>query len=468
MDLPGRWTSLFLPWLAAVAYAQAPVNIPVPTSRQIAWQSLEYSAFIHFGLNTYTDREWGYGDESPALFNPAEFDADRIVRLLRDAGMSSVIITAKHHDGFCLWPSAATDHSVKHSPWKNGTGDVVQELADACRRHGLKFGVYLSPWDRNHKDYGRPGYLTYYRTQLRELLNNYGEISEVWFDGANGGDGYYGGARETRTIDRRTYYDWPATWALVREWQPQAAIFSDVGPDIRWVGNELGYAGETCWSTFSPVGVDGGLPSPGTTRYLDGVEGHRDGASWMPAECDVSIRPGWFYHAGEDSLVKSPAELLKLYLRSVGRNATLLLNVPLDRRGLVATADSVSLTGFRRLREELFAGAIMLALTPEPGVQGAWTATPPRPARFNGLELGEEVGQGQRVASFRVEAFVEGGWRPIAAGTTIGRRRILLLSATTAGSVRVVVTDSLAPPRLRPIRLLSIPPGVASMLAGER
>src|SRR6266511_1096253 len=224
---------------------------PVASPRQLRWHEMEFYGFIHFTINTFTDREWGYGDEDPALFNPSDFNAEQIVRTAKEAGMKGLILTAKHHDGFCLWPSKYTEHSVKHSPWKNGRGDMVKEISDACRKYGLKFGVYLSPWDRNHKDYGRAEYVTYFRRQLRELLTDYGPIFEVFFDGANGGDGFYGGARETRRIDRETYYDWPTTSEFVRELQPNACLFSDAGPDVRWVGNERGVAGETCWATLN-------------------------------------------------------------------------------------------------------------------------------------------------------------------------------------------------------------------------
>ena len=348
-------TFLFLFGLPASAQIQAPVPLPpVPSSRQLAWQQLEYYGFLHFTVNTFTDKEWGYGDEPESVFNPTDFDADQIVRTARDAGMTGLILTCKHHDGFCLWPSRYTEHSVKNSPWRGGKGDVVRDISDACRKYGLRFGVYLSPWDRNHKDYGSTAYVTYYRNQLRELLTNYGPISEVWFDGANGGDGYYGGAREKRIIDRKTYYGWKETWDLVRQLQPGAVMFSDVGPDIRWVGNENGFAGETCWSPYTPVGEDGGEPAPGDTRYKEGITGQPDGRYWLPAECDVSIRPGWFYHQAEDSLVKSAGQLFELYLHSVGRNGSLLLNVPPDRRGRIARQDSIALMEFRSLRDRAF------------------------------------------------------------------------------------------------------------------
>ncbi|MFH1265766.1 MAG: alpha-L-fucosidase, partial [Planctomycetota bacterium] len=267
-----------------------------PAERQLKWHALEFYGFVHFTINTFTDKEWGYGDESPALFNPTDFDADQIAGTAREAGMKGLILTCKHHDGFCLWPSKFTKHSVARSPWRDGKGDVVREISDACRKHGLQFGVYLSPWDRNHADYGRPAYVEYYRNQLRELLTNYGPIFEVWFDGANGGDGYYGGAREKRNIDRATYYGWDVTRQIVRDLQPDAMMFSDVGPDIRWVGNESGYAGDPCWATYTPHGLNGQAPCPGQTAYQEGENGHRNGQYWLPAEVDVSIRPGWFYH----------------------------------------------------------------------------------------------------------------------------------------------------------------------------
>lgn len=438
-----------------------------PSPRQLAWHDLEYSAFVHFGLNTFTDREWGYGDESPKLFDPSEFDADRVVSLFRDAGMRAVILTAKHHDGFCLWPSKVTSHSVRSSPWMDGTGDVVRAFAEACKRHGLKFGVYLSPWDRNHADYGRPVYLDDYRNQLRELLTEYGEISEVWFDGANGGEGYYGGARETRTIDRRTYYDWPTTWEMVRELQPNAVIFSDVGPDVRWVGNEQGVAGQTNWSAYSPIGPDGDLPAPGYTRYQEGMEGHAGGASWIPAECDVSIRPGWFYHPAEDSLVKSPLQLMSLYLRSVGRNAALLLNVPLDRRGLVAPGDSAALLGFRHLRDRFFERSSTVSLHSMDAGDSVWTSAEAEAVDFNGIEISEDIRSGQRVAFFRVESWHDAKWRTIASGTTIGRKRILLVPPISGTRHRVTVEGSIGPPQLLPLRLLQIPTDLHERLIRE-
>ena len=295
---------------------------PVPSQRQLRWHELEFYGFVHFSMNTFTDKEWGYGDESPALFQPSALDARQWVAAARAAGMAGIILTAKHHDGFCLWPSAYTTHSVKSSPWRDGHGDVVRELADACRESGMKLGLYLSPWDRNHAAYGTPAYIQYYRAQLQELLTQYGELFEFWFDGANGGDGYYGGARATRTIDRREYYGFPTLWEMVRAQQPGAILFSDAGPDIRWVGNEGGVASHTCWAKIKPEGIAVGEVDDVTRLGW----GEANGTVWRPAEVDVSLRPGWFYHAQEQP--KSLAALLDIYFTSVGRGCCLLLEHP--------------------------------------------------------------------------------------------------------------------------------------------
>src|ERR1022692_194159 len=346
-----------LPAALAAARTVAPPSPygAIPSPRQVAWHELETTAFLHFSVNTFTDKEWGYGDEDPNVFNPTKFDADAIISALADAGMRGVILTCKHHDGFCLWPTATTDHCVRASAWRSGRGDVVRDIANAARKRGVGFGVYLSPWDRNNAAYGRPEYVEIYRRQLTELLTDYGPIFEVWHDGANGGDGFYGGAREKRTIDRNTYYDWPGTWALVRKLQPDAVIFSDIGPDVRWVGNERGIAGDPCWATYDPVGANGGPASPGDVRERESPTGHRQGAHWLPAECDVSIRPGWFWHQNENSRVKTPAQLIDLYYKSAGRGANLLLNVPPNRDGLLQAEDIAALRAFGRSEEHTFA-----------------------------------------------------------------------------------------------------------------
>ena len=311
---------------------------------------------MHFTVNTFTDREWGTGDEDPAIFNPTDFNADQIVTSCKAGGLKQLILTAKHHDGFCLWPSRYTEHTIARSPYKSGKGDIVAEIAAACARHGLKFGVYVSPWDRNNPEYGGPGYVRVYHGQLRELLTQYGKLHELWFDGANGGDGYYGGARETRKIDAATYYEWDVIRAMVRELQPDAVMFADEHMDVRWVGNEEGIAGDPCWPTMDH--------KPFTPQR--GNSGVRNGELWNPAEVDVSIRPGWFWHADENDQVRSPAKLMRLYFESAGRGANLLLNVPPDRRGQVFEADALALKTFREvldqaMRRDLAQGADVLA-----------------------------------------------------------------------------------------------------------
>ena len=430
MDLTRR---LFL---AAPALLRAGSPSVLPSPRQLAWHKLETYAFLHFTMNTFTDREWGYGDEDPKLFNPTAFDADAIVAALAQGGMKAVILTCKHHDGFCLWPTQTTRHSVAASGWRGGQGDVVREISQAAARRGLEFGVYLSPWDRNQPSYGTPEYVEVYRAQLRELLTNYGPIFEVWHDGANGGDGYYGGAREKRTIDKHAYYDWPRTWELIRALQPDAVIFSDAGPDIRWVGNEKGFANETCWATYDPAGEKGGPPSPGDTKSREGMTGHRNGSHWLPAECDVSIRPGWFWHEKENARVKSGVDLFDLYLRSVGRGASFLLNVPPDRRGLLHEADIASLADFGRLVKETFRQPA--------GQSSSMKMKLTAPCRF--IRLREDIRKGQRIDSFAVEAALKGSWRKVAEGTSVGSCRIIRLEAPVrAGHLRLRILQSSAP-----------------------
>jgi alpha-L-fucosidase len=316
----------------------------------VAYQKMEFIGFIHFSMNTFTDMEWGFGDESPELFDPTALDTDQWARVAAEVGMGELILTAKHHDGFTLWPSEYSHHSVADAPWRGGGGNLVGEFAESAGRRGVKVGLYLSPWDRNHPEYGREAYLDAYRGQLRELLTQFGEVTEIWVDGANGGTGYYGGANEERRIDRKTYYRWPETMGLVKELQPHALIFSDAGPDIRWMGNERGHAGETNWST---IDTDGIVIGDADTDYLN--TGDPNGAQWVVPLCNTSIRPGWFYHANQDDQVKSPQELVDLYYRSVGLNCVLLLNVPPDRRGLFHETDVETLGEFRRVLDETFA-----------------------------------------------------------------------------------------------------------------
>jgi len=454
---------------------------PLPSSRQLRWHELEFYGFVHFTINTFTDKEWGYGDESPALFNPTDFDAEQIVRTAKAAGMKGLILTCKHHDGFCLWPSKYTEHSVKHSPWKGGRGDVVREMADACRKHDLKFGIYLSPWDRNHKDYGRPAYLTYFRNQLRELLTGYGPIFEVFLDGANGGDGFYSGAREQRRIDRETYYDWATTWQMVRKLQPDACLFSDAGPDVRWVGNERGIAGETCWATSNREEF---VPGRADEARLN--RGDRPGTHWVPAECDVSIRPGWFYHAQEDSRVRTAQNLVDLYYSSVGRGASLLLNLPPDRRGRIHEQDVKSLIEFRRILDATFAKDFAQTATvsasnvrgrnsdgrflPSNATDGKrdtyWASddqikTPElvldfgRDATFNVVRLREYLPLGQRVEGFALDEWRDGQWIEFASGTSIGNCRLVRGKPVTTSKVRLRIRQASVCPAIAELAIFA-------------
>ena len=455
---------------------------PVPSARQLQWHDLEFYGFIHFTVNTFTDKEWGYGDEDPKMFNPGDFDAEQIVRVAKAAGMKGLILTAKHHDGFCLWPSKYTEHSVKHSSWRNGRGDVVREMSDACRKYGLKFGIYLSPWDRNHPDYGRPAYLTYFRNQLRELLSNYGPIFEIFLDGANGGDGFYGGAKETRRIDRETYYDWPTTWQMVRDLQPDACLFSDAGPDVRWVGNERGIAGETCWATLNAKDF-----VPGRADQTRLNHGDRPGSQWVPAECDVSIRPGWFYHPAEDAKVRTPQNLVDIYYASVGRGASMLLNLPPDQRGRINENDERALREFRHLLNDTFAvdlaqGAKATAnnlrsggdkrFLPQNVIDNRrdtyWASdddarTPQlvlelkHDVTFNVIRLREYLPLGQRVEGFAVDVWRDGQWQELAKGTSIGNCRLLRKQPVTTSKARLRITQAPVCPAISEFALFSEP-----------
>ena len=399
--------------------------LPVPEPKQVEWQQMETYAFIHFGLNTFNDREWGYGDTDPKTFNPTNLDCEQWAQTLVKAGMKGVILTAKHHDGFCLWPFEGTDYSVKNSPWKNGQGNVVKELSEACKKYGLKFAVYLSPCDRHQANYGTPEYLPYFYAQLHDLLTNYGPVFEVWFDGANGGDGWYGGAKDIRTIDRKNYYNYPRIYEMLDSIQPQAIIFSDGGPGCRWVGNEKGFAGATNWSFLRK-----GEVHPGYDKSYELQYGHPDGNQWVPAECDVSIRPGWFYHPEEDDRVKSPDQLVDLYYRSVGHNATLLLNFPVDRRGLIHPVDSANAVRFHEMIQQQLKTNLVAGMTPKVSNErggdfvasaltddnfdtywatedGVTTAdiefSFDTPTRMNRMMLQEYIPLGQRVKAFVVE-----------------------------------------------------------------
>ncbi len=452
--------------------------LPLPSESQLAWHEMEMNAFVHFTTNTFTGKEWGYGDESPAIFNPTEYDADQWVRTFKETGFKGVILTCKHHDGFCLWPSKYTEHSVKNSPWKNGEGNVVRDVMRACKKYELKFGVYLSPWDRNHADYGTPAYLEYYRNQLTELFTSYGPVFEMWFDGANGGDGYYGGKREKRSIKGSTYYEWPTTLQLVRDMEPDVLFFSDAGPGVRWVGNERGIAGETNWSTITPDTLYAG--KAGIEKLLN--EGSENGTHWIPAEVDVSIRKGWFYHAEEDSLVKTPEQLFNIYLTSVGRGSTLLLNIPPDRRGLVHENDVASLQGFRELLDTEFKTDLALnkkvSASSYRGNSKQYSpsnVTDSNPTTYWStddeiltgsieIDLGEiktikyimlqeDIRLGQRVKSFIIEINNNNEWQKISAATTIGYKRIIKLDPVETDKVRISITDSKACPVISTIQV---------------
>ena len=472
----------------------------VPSLGQIAWQEREFIAFAHFGMNTFTDREWGEGTESPTLFNPADFDASQWVKVLKDAGMKTLIVTAKHHDGFCLWPSRYTEHSVKASPWRGGKGDVVKEVAGACREAGITLGIYLSPWDRHEPTYGdSPVYNEHFRRQLRELLTNYGEIAEVWFDGACG-EGPNG---------KRQVYDWPSYYRVVRELQPNAVIFG-MGPDLRWVGTESGYGRETEWSVV-PVEIKNqeaagslGFPkpsprSPQRPPSLDdlfvpgdmtaedlGSRGKIKDAkalAWYPAETDVSIRPGWFYHQKEDTQVKTPEKLIDIYFSSVGRNSVLLLNVPPDKRGRIQDNDIKSLMEMRRILDRTFgrnlakdaavkatheakghkAGFVldedkMTYWTTDEGVESASLEFElPQARTFDVAMLQEYIRIGQRIEEFSLEGWDGKEWRPFARGTTIGYKRLLRFPAVTAQKIRLVISSSRADPAISAFGLFKSP-----------
>ena len=429
--------------LSSFAFNAISQSLPVPSARQLAWQPLETTAFLHFTVNTFTDKEWGEGNEDPKIFNPTNFDARQIIKALKDAGFKMAIITAKHHDGFCLWPSKYTEHSVKNSPWKNGKGDVVKEISNACREYGIKFGVYLSPWDRNQLVYGTDAYNTYYKNQLRELLTNYGEVSEVWFDGAKGKN-----AKDMQ-------YDFPGFWKLVRELQPKAVLFSDAGPDVRWVGNESGNAGETCWSTITKDTLAPGKADPAYLNTGDPV-----GKSWVPAETDVSIRPGWFYHPAEDSKVKTGKQLVNLYYNSVGRNSLLLLNVPPNRQGLLSNADVNSLKDFRAILNETFktnlaAGKTNSQLTDKKlssfstvKVNEPIVIDFKKPVTFDRAMFQENIATGQRNEEGLLEYWDGKDWQKIAGFTTIGYKLLLRFPAVTAAKARLTILKAKEPVQL--------------------
>jgi alpha-L-fucosidase len=461
---------------AAPAFAQKGAGAPapygaLPSARQWRWHQREQYAFIHFAMNTFTDKEWGYGDEDPKMFNPSDFSADQIVGAAKAGNLKGIILTAKHHDGFCLWPTRLTEHCIRNSPYKNGQGDIVREMSDACKRAGLAFGIYLSPWDRNRADYGRPSYVDYFRKQVVELCTGYGELFEFWFDGANGGDGYYGGARETRQIDAPKYYNWPSIIALVHQHQPMACTFDPLGADIRWVGNEDGVAGDPCWPT---------MPNHPYVQS-EGNSGVRGGALWWPAETNTSIRPGWFYHADEDSKVRSPENLVGYFDTSVARGTNMNLNLPPDRRGRIPDQDVKILQSFGDAIRASFAtdlaqGAVASAshvrgkgFEPAKVLDGQrdtyWSApdgvtTPsltldlPPGRSFDLIRIREYLPLGVRVTRFAVDAEVNGAWQQLAEHECISAQRIIRLPApVTAKRIRLRIVDAPVCPAISEVSL---------------
>ena len=431
-----------------------------PSERQLQWHETDFYGMICLSTITYTDQEWGYGDEPASLFNPAQFDARQMIGVMKEAGMKGVLIVAKHHGGFCLWPTATTEYSVKNSPWRDGKGDMLREFSDAAREAGLKFGVYLSPWDRNDSDYATPQYVERYREQLRELHTDYGDIFISWFDGANGGDGYYGGAREMRHIEKN-YYDWDKTWEIVRELQPRSVIFSNVG-DVRWVGNEDGLAGDPCWATF----VSEGRAGLEHVKYQEGFNGHRDGKFWMPPECDVPIRPGWFYHADQDDDVKSSETLFDLYFSSVGLGAALDLGLAPAGSGQLHPKDVESLKGLGKLLRETFSVNLArdASITSDQTRGGSKDFSPlnlidddkstywstddttttgevmielPRQTRFNIVSLREYLPLGQRIDSVALDILSGKDWLQYARVTSVGANRLIRGNPVEASKIRI-------------------------------
>ncbi len=436
---------------------------PVPTAQQLEWQKMEMNMFCHFGPNTFTSAEWGSGQESVNEFNPSDLDCRQWTSIAKAAGMKGIIITAKHHDGFCLWPNPASRHTVAQSAWMDGKGDVLKELSQACSESGIKFGVYISPWDRNDPAYGTDKYNDVYCRTLESALGNYGPVFEHWFDGACG-EGPNGKIQK---------YDWPLFHKTVRALQPDAIMFSDIGPGCRWVGNEKGYAGETCWSTLDTAGFTPGKGAPVKDTLACG---NVHGEAWLPAEADVSIRPGWFYKDSENDKVKSLEELLGIYYSSVGRNGLLLLNVPPDKTGRIHDIDSLRLMEFREALDQIFGNDLSSGAkagasetrgcrfsasnildddydsywsTADNVTSASLTVKLEGPKTFNRIMLQEYIPLGQRIAGFNIEVLrSDGSWEQIAEGTTIGYKRIIMTDKVTTSAIRINIEKSYACPTL--------------------
>lgn len=450
----GIWTTFIMMVSFFTVSAQQKSKESLPTKQQLAWHDMEYYWFIHFGPNTFTDKEWGHGDEQADIFNPSQLDCRQWARLAKQAGAKAIILTTKHHDGFCLWPSKFSKHTVRESKWNDGKGDVVKDLKQACKEYGLKFGVYLSPWDRNHPKYGTAEYNDVYVNTMQELIKNYGPFFEFWWDGANG-EGPNG---------KKQDYDFKRFEQTVRKLAPGTVVFSDIGPDIRWVGNEKGFAGQTNWNYLDTAGFKRGEGGPPTDTLN---QGNINGKNWIPAECDVSIRPGWFYHKEEDDKVKTPEQLFELYLKSVGRGANLLLNIPPDRRGLIHEIDSASLMGFKKLKEESFATNLASGSKAELHTRGSifqrtkftdgksetfeevnhykdailWVKFE-QVKKINCIVLQEAIEFGQRVKEAKL--ILVNGSQPVKEIdlTTIGRKRILTFPAAEVSAVSLMIRDT--------------------------
>ena len=475
LHLNGLLLPITLLFGTGATFSQAPEAIkPLPTSHQLDLMKMETYAFIHFGPNTFQNKEWGYGDADPNIFNPDTLDCMQWVKTLQNGGMKGVIFTAKHHDGFCLWPSKYTDYSIKYSPYKNGYGDAVAELDDACQSVGLKYGIYLSPWDRHKASYSHAGYVEYYKNQLKELLLTHKNLFEIWFDGANGGDGYYGGASETRQIDRQHYYDFPTLFSIVNELQPQMVIHSDGGPGNRWVGNEDGVAGETNWAFLTD---EHAIPAGVENYEIVLGQGDANGTNFIPAEVDVSIRrPDWFWSTTNDYKTLSPESLVDIYYKSVGRNATLLLNVPVNIHGKIASSDSIALAKYHAIIRETFKNNLLKECnieasnvrshefaatnvvnsnydsywaTSDEQSTGTLTFTFETPVEINRFMIQEYLPLGQRIKSFVIEYSPDGSnWQNVNSGektTTVGYKRLLRFATINPKAIRLRVTDSRGP-----------------------
>lgn len=458
---------------STVSYAQNRSVYPapygaLPTTAQLKWQETEMYCIIHFTPTTFQNKEWGYGDADPAIFNPSGFDARQIVAAAKSGGFKGIVYVAKHHDGFALWPTKTSAYNISESPWKNGKGDMVREFQLAARQEGLKFGIYCSPWDRNNTNYGTPQYLTVYRNQLKELYTNYGDLFMSWHDGANGGDGNYGGKKEKRKVDQSVYYDWMNTWSVTRKLQPGAAIFSDIGPDVRWVGNEKGIAPETSWSTITLKGINGKPAMPGFLDDANLGSGTRGGNTWIPFEGDVALRPGWFYHPEQDGQLKTTEQLFHIYCNSVGHGGALDLGLSPTTQGVLHPNDVAALAAFGKFLKDAFKtdlareakislsnirggaadlfGAGKLTdddrysywATDDAVHQATATLDFKTPVKFSLIRLRENIKLGQRIDSVKIEMLKEGRWTSLSTVTSIGANRIVRLpAAETAAKVRI-------------------------------